>query len=167
MTKALRGRMKKEINMTISEKVAYLKGLAEGLGIDENEKNGKVIKAIIDVLDDLAFTVADLEDGFDELIEQVDAIDEDLGSLEDDFYEDEDEDDYDYEDDDEELDDEELYEVNCPSCGDTICVTEDMLDEGSVNCPNCGELLEFDFDDECDCGDDDCGCGCGHDHDHE
>ena len=47
-----------------------------------------------------------LEDGFDELIEQVDAIDEDLGSLEDDFYEDEDEDDYDYEDDDEELDDE-------------------------------------------------------------
>ena len=153
--------------MTVTEKVSYLKGLAEGLGIDENEKNGKVIKAIIDVLDDLAFTVADLEDGFDELIEQVDAIDEDLGSLEDDFYEDEDEDDYDYEDDDEELDDEELYEVTCPSCGDTIFVTEDMLDEGSVNCPNCGELLEFDFDDECDCGDDDCGCGCGHDHDHE
>ena len=153
--------------MTVTEKVSYLKGLAEGLGIDENEKNGKVIKAIIDVLDDLAFTVADLEDGFDELIEQVDAIDEDLGSLEDDFYEDEDEDDYDYEDDDEELDDEELYEVTCPSRGDTICVTEDMLDEGSVNCPNCGELLEFDFDDECDCGDDDCGCGCGHDHDHE
>ena len=153
--------------MTVTEKVSYLKGLAEGLGIDENEKNGKVIKAIIDVLDDLAFTVADLEDGFDELIEQVDAIDEDLGSLEDDFYEGEDEDDYDYVDDDEELDDEELYEVTCPSCGDTICVTEDMLDEGSVNCPNCGELLEFDFDDECDCGDDDCGCGCGHDHDHE
>ena len=57
--------------MTVTEKVSYLKGLAEGLGIDENEKNGKVIKAIIDVLDDLAFTVADLEDGFDELIEQV------------------------------------------------------------------------------------------------
>ena len=80
--------------MTVTEKVSYLKGLAEGLGIDENEKNGKVIKAIINVLDDLAFTVADLEDGFDELIEQVDSIDEDLGSLEEDFYEDED--DYDY-----------------------------------------------------------------------
>ena len=39
--------------MTVTEKVSYLKGLAEGLGIDENEKNGKVIKAIIDVLDDL------------------------------------------------------------------------------------------------------------------
>ena len=143
--------------MTVTEKVSYLKGLAEGLGIDETEKNGKIIKAIIDVLDDMAFTVADLEDGFDELVEQVDAIDEDLGSLEDDFYEDED--DYDDEDEDEELDEDELYEVTCPSCGDTICVTEDMLDEGSVNCPNCGELLEFDFEDD--------DCGCDHDHHHE
>ena len=134
--------------MTVTEKVSYLKGLAEGLGIDENEKNGKVIKAIIDVLDDLAFTVADLEDGFDELIEQVDAIDEDLGSLEDDFYEDEDEDDYDFDDDDEELDDEELYEVTCPSCGDTIQLNDEMLEEGSIVCPGCGETLEFDFDDD-------------------
>ena len=123
--------------MTVTEKVSYLKGLAEGLGIDENEKNGKVIKAIIDVLDDLAFTVADLEDGFDELIEQVDAIDEDLGSLEDDFYEDEDEDDYDYEDDDEELDDEELYEVTCPSCGAKNQVIKGRLS----TCEYCGQRL--------------------------
>ena len=38
--------------MTVTEKVSYLKGLAEGLGIDESEKNGKMIKAIIDVLED-------------------------------------------------------------------------------------------------------------------
>ena len=115
--------------------------------------------------DDILFTQLGVELPFDIL----DEIDEDDYDEDDEDYddEDEDEDDYDYEDDDEELDDEELYEVTCPSCGDTICVTEDMLDEGSVNCPNCGELLEFDFDDECDCGDDDCGCGCGHDHDHE
>ena len=139
--------------MTVTEKVSYLKGLAEGLGIDENEKNGKVIKAIIDVLDDLAFTVADLEDGFDELIEQVDAIDEDLGSLEDDFYEDEDEDDEDYEDDfgdEDEFDfgDETLYEVKCPTCGEVITIDEEMLDEGSTKCPNCGEELEFDMDED-------------------
>ena len=53
--------------MTVTEKVSYLKGLAEGLGIDETQKEGKIIKAIIDVLDDVAFTVADLEDGFDDL----------------------------------------------------------------------------------------------------
>ena len=50
--------------------------------------------------------------------------------------------------------------VTCPSCGDTICITEAMLDEGSINCPGCGELLEFDFD--CDCDDE--ACGCGHSH---
>ena len=126
--------------MTVTEKVSYLKGLAEGLGIDENEKNGKVIKAIIDVLDDLAFTVADLEDGFDELIEQVDAIDEDLGSLEDDFYEDEDEDDGD--------EDEEVYETTCPNCEEEIFFDETILEDGCVECPNCGEKLEFDLDGE-------------------
>ena len=157
--------------MTISEKVAYLKGLAEGLNLDtEKSKEGKLISVMIGILEEIGLSIEDLEENTQALGEEIDVLSDDLSDVEDvvfDEDEDEDEDDYDYEDDDEELDDEELYEVTCPSCGDTICVTEDMLDEGSVNCPNCGELLEFDFDDECDCGDDDCGCGCGHDHDHE
>ncbi|MBS4785338.1 MAG: hypothetical protein KH009_04415 [Clostridiales bacterium] len=155
--------------MTVTEKVSYLKGLAEGLGIDETQKEGKIIKAIIDVLDDVAFTVADLEDGFDELVDQVDMIDEDLDSLVEDLYDEDEEEDEDWDDEDEDFDfddeDGELYEVTCPSCGDTICITEAMLDEGSINCPGCGELLEFDFDD-CGCDDEECGCGCGHDHEH-
>lgn len=141
--------------MTITEKVSYLKGLADGLGLDESQKEGKIIKAIIDALDDIAFTVADLEDGFSELCDQIDVIDEDLGSLEEDFYEDEDEDD----DEDDFFDEDELYEITCPACGDQICVDESMLDEGSINCPNCDELLEFDFDCGCDDGDDGCDCG--------
>ena len=40
--------------MEISEKVAYLKGLAEGLNLDTESKEGKLIAAIIDVLDDMA-----------------------------------------------------------------------------------------------------------------
>ena len=40
--------------MEISEKVAYLKGLAEGLNLDTDSKEGKLIAAIIDVLDDIA-----------------------------------------------------------------------------------------------------------------
>ena len=52
-----------------------------------------------------------------------------------------DEDEFDFDDDDE------LYEVTCPSCGDTILLDEGMIDEGSINCPNCNELLEFDYDD--------------------
>ena len=73
--------------MTLTEKVAYLKGLAEGLALDESKPETKVINAMLDVLDDLALTVADLEDGLDLMSEQLDAVDEDLDELENFVYE--------------------------------------------------------------------------------
>ena len=137
--------------MKITEKVSYLKGLIDGLGIDESTKEGKVFKAILDVLNDMAFSVEDLEDEHDELVELVDTIDEDLGSLEEDYY-DLDEDDDDDDDDDESDFDDELYEVTCPNCGDTVCIDAEMLKDGEIDCPNCGQKLEFDFDlEDCDC----------------
>ena len=117
--------------MTVTEKVAYLKGLAEGMKMDDSTNEGKLLLAIIDTLDDIALTVSDMEDSMTELAAQVDEID----------------DDFDCDD-----DDEALYEVECPKCGDIICLDEDMLDEGEIDCPNCGEKLEFDFEDGCDCG---------------
>ena len=140
--------------MTITEKVAYLKGLAAGLKISEESDEGKLFTSIIDTLEDMALSISDMEDSFEELSGQVDEIDDDLGVLEEEFYGDEDDD---------EDDEDTLYEVECPSCGDKICLDESMLEEGEIDCPNCGEKLEFDFDDEEDgC---DCECGCGHDHD--
>ncbi len=142
--------------MTVTEKVAYLKGLAEGLGIEEGSKEGKLLKAIMDVLADLALSVEDLEDYTAELTEQVDAIDEDLDALEGDFYEDENCDcDCDC-DCDEDWDDE-FYDVSCPNCDEEFSVDEETLLEGGIECPNCGEHLEFDIE----CDDDDCDCGCG------
>lgn len=142
--------------MTVTEKVAYLKGLAEGMGIAEDSKEGKLLKAVMDVLADLAVSVEDLEDYTAELTEQVDAIDEDLDALESDFYDDDD------------CccgDDEEYYDVSCPNCDEEFCIDEETLLEGSIECPNCGEKIEFDTD--C-CDDDDCDCGCGcHDHDED
>lgn len=122
--------------MKLTEKAAYLRGLVEGLGVEENSKEGKILKAIVDLLDDISLSVADLEDGYEELNEQVDMMDEDLSSLEEDFYGDEDED----EDEDEE---DEMYEVVCPRCGDEICINESILADGEMTCPNCGEKLEF------------------------
>ncbi len=139
--------------MTVTEKVAYLKGLMEGLSVDETSKEGKILKAVVDVLDDLAMSVEDLEDYTAELTEQVDAVDEDLDSLENDFYGE-----CDCCDDDE---DEEYYDITCPSCGDEFSVDEDTLLEGGIECPNCGEHLEFDV--ECD----DCGCDCCSDEEDE
>ena len=136
--------------MTTIEKVAYLKGLFEGMEIDESTKEGKLLKAVVEVLGELAEDHADLEDYVAELTEQVDAVDEDLSSLEDVAYE--------------ELDDEcdgdcegcdgcddwddDLYDVTCPSCKESFEVDEETLLDGGVDCPNCGEHLEFDIEDD-------------------
>jgi hypothetical protein len=136
--------------MTAAERVAYIKGLMEGLGMDDSTNEGKVLKAVVEVLDDLASDLADTQDELSELYDHVDAIDEDLGLLEEDFYETDDEDDDEDDccccDDDEDS----LYEVVCPSCGDAICINEAMLEEGVIDCPGCGEKLEFEFDDDSD-----------------
>lgn len=123
--------------MTITEKVAYLKGLVEGLGVDTETKEGRIIKAVVEVLDDMALTVSDVEDGLSELSEQVDAIDEDLEDIENDFYGDED---YD-----EDECDEGCYEVTCSNCGKKVYLDDEILADGEMTCPNCGEKLEFDF----------------------
>ena len=129
--------------MTITEKVAYLKGLLEGKGVEDKE-----MSLIVEILTDLANDLADLEDYTAELTEQVDAVDEDLNTLEEDFYEEWDED----EDCDCDCDccdcEDEYYDVTCPSCGLDFEVDEDTLLDGGVECPACGEHLEFDFDED-------------------
>ena len=76
--------------MTVTEKVAYIKGLVDGLDLDAKKDEVKVIKAIIELLDDMAMSVSDLEEGLDVVSDQVDEIDEDLSDLEGYVYEDED-----------------------------------------------------------------------------
>lgn len=140
--------------MTNSERASYIRGLMEGLELDPKAKETKVLNAMVELLDDLCLSVEELEDGFDLLSEQVDEIDEDLGNVEEDFYGLEEDDcgcghhHGDFED--------AEFEVTCPSCGDTIQLTDEMLEEGSITCPGCGETLEFDFDDEDECGCDHC-----------
>ncbi len=140
--------------MTTTEKVAYVKGLMEGMEMDDKTKEGKLFGLIVEILDELAEDVVDLQDYAEELTEQVDAVDEDLNALEEDFYDEWDEDDCDCccGCDDE---DEEYYDVTCPSCGEDFEVDEDTLLDGGIDCPNCGEHLEFDFDCDCDCDEED------------
>lgn len=143
--------------MTNTERAAYIRGLAEGLELDTDKKEVKVIQAIIDLLDDMALSVSDLEEGYRDMADQLDAVDEDLGSLEDDVYGCDDEDDDDCCCCDDEDDDDCYYEVTCPSCHETICLSEDIIADGQIECPNCGENLEFDMDELQDQG---CDCGC-------
>ena len=149
--------------MNLTEKISYIKGLAEGLNLDESKPEVKVINAIVELLDDMAYSVSDMEELYDDLSAQVDEIDQDLADVESDIYDDEDDDDdcdcCDFED-----EDNPFYEVTCGACGQKLNVSEDVLLEGEIECPNCGELLEFDFSDLFDeagcCSEDGCTCGC-------
>lgn len=124
--------------MTTFEKVAYLKGLADGLGLDKENKQDKLIAAIIDVLDTVASDLDDLEENALDLGEEIDAISDDLADVEEYVY-------GDYEDYDE-YDD---YDDEC-CCGD--------YDDDCC----CGE--DHHHHDDCCCGDDHHhhdGCCCG------
>ena len=129
--------------MEITEKVAYLKGLMEGMELDTEKKEGKLLAAIIDVLDDIALELEDMKDYADELGDGLDAVSDDLEDVEDVIFgEDEDEEDEEF---DEDEDDEDCYATTCPTCEETIYFDESVLEDGEVICPNCGEKLEFDL----------------------
>jgi ribosomal protein S27E len=130
--------------MKNTEQVSYIRGLAEGLELDENKKEVKVLNAMISLLDNMALSISELESKVNDLGDQLDAVDEDLGSLEDDFYDSEED-----EEDDTSTDEDSdgcYYEVTCPSCHETVCLSKDLLQNGQMECPNCGETLEFDLD---------------------
>ena len=130
--------------MEILEKVAYMKGLAEGLGMDGKSKEGKLLKVMMDILDDIALVL-------------LDAVSDDLSDVETFIYELEGGEDGEEEDGEEEDDEDgEVYQTTCPNCDEEIFFDETILADGSVLCPNCGEKLEFDLEDLSGCG----GC-CG------
>ena len=159
--------------MTISEKSAYLKGLMDGLKLDTESNEGKMIAAIVDLLGDMSRRMVDIEDTTIAISDELDEIEEDLDAIEDFILDEDDEDDWDedyedYEDDEDYYDPEEddsedeeepeegfdfgdedstIYEVEC-ACGNVIDFDEEVLESGSIVCPNCGETLEFTFDDD-------------------
>ena len=141
--------------MEIKEKVAYIKGLAEGLCLDENDKNGKILAAIIDLLGDMAEEIDAIEENSEYLENYIEELDEDLGMVEEDLYCGEDDDFDDEEDfdefDDEELededeededenDDDEVFVITCPVCGDGVYL-DDTMDLDDIKCPSCGAII--------------------------
>lgn len=131
--------------MNLNEKISYIKGLMEGMKLDETKDEVKVLKAMADLLDDMALTISDLENSIDEVAEVIDVLDEDLGVVEKVLYDEDVLCDCHCHDDKNFCEDEDIYEVVCPTCGESVCLTEEMLDEGQISCPNCDETLEFDF----------------------
>ena len=130
--------------MTISEKVAYLKGLAEGLNLDtEKSKEGKLISVMIGILEEIGLSLEDLEENALALGEEIDVLSDDLADVEEIVYDEDEE----YEDDEEDYDDD-WFEVECPNCEEPLIVDDEALAEGEIQCPNCGTRYSLDLSDD-------------------
>ena len=135
------------------KKTAYIKGLADGLALDESTKEGKLIRALIDLVDEMADTIEEMKGKMSDLEDYIEEIDEDLGDVEEVLLDecdcdcgcccdcDEDDDLFDDDDDDEEFNEDDYFEVVCPSCGDIINF-DATIDPENLRCPNCNELFE-------------------------
>jgi len=136
--------------MTLSEKVSYIKGMMEGMNFEASSNEAKLLAKIVDLLDDMAISIEDLEDETAAIEEFTKEMDEDLADVEEIVFEDED-DDFDDEDwDDEEDDDEDIIEAECPVCGETIYF-DDTVDPDDVICPNCHKHFTCVCDGDCEC----------------
>ena len=147
--------------MTISEKSAYLKGLMDGLKLNTESDEGKMIAAIVDLLGDMTKRITDIEETTIAISDELDEIEEDLDAIEDYILDEDEDDDWDDDDDDDDDEDEDwddegfdfgdedsiIYEVEC-ACGERIQFDEETLEKGSMICPNCGENLEFSLEDD-------------------
>ena len=128
----------------LKEQVAYLQGLADGMEISEDSKEGKLLLAVLDLLGDMADEMEDLSDAQEDLEEYVDAMDSDLADLEEEVlgYDDEEEDGGCCCCDDE---DGEYVETTCPNCGEVVCFDADILDNEDdlieVVCPVCDSVV--------------------------
>ncbi|MGL5440005.1 MAG: CD1247 N-terminal domain-containing protein [Filifactoraceae bacterium] len=134
------------------EKVAYLRGLSEGLDISVESKEGKLLAEIINVLGEFADAIVDVSEDLADVENFVEAIDEDLSDIEDDFYDVEEEDDEDFD----------FVEMECPHCEEMIEIDEDLLYDESedIYCPHCGEIVihSIEDDEEGCCSTDGCTC---------
>ncbi|MDP4087762.1 MAG: hypothetical protein Q8930_00675 [Bacillota bacterium] len=115
---------------SIKPKVSYLHGMMDGLSIDENSKEGKVLKEIVKVLGDIADKLDEIESNQDNLEMYIDTLDDDLQDVEEDFYGFEEADEFNGED--------EFVEHQCQQCGETIYIDKSIIENDEhIKCPNC------------------------------
>lgn len=124
---------------SLSDRVSYLKGLAEGLKLDTDKNEGKLIEKMLELLADMADELSELRQAQDETNEYVDSIDRDLSELEDIIYDEDDED----------------CSGDCANCEKKDECEDSDEDDGIVEytCPHCGEEMtfeveSFDFDED-------------------
>lgn len=139
--------------MTITEKVAYIQGLYDGLGLDK-EKSGeaRILAELLDVMKEAGLRLDGMDAILDKYDEEFDALEDSVADLEDAVFDDEEDEDFDSFDD--EDPDEDFFEIPCPSCGEDLVVDDEALAAGVVDCPACGGKFALSFGDEAEDSDD-------------
>ncbi|HBE80427.1 MAG TPA: hypothetical protein DDW65_21985 [Firmicutes bacterium] len=124
----------------LKERTAYLRGLVEGAAFPSDEKEKLVWDGLMNFCEEVADELTQMTDSQEEFEDYVEAIDEDLGTLEKYFY------------DDGEADDnvdvifskdekgEGVMELSCPHCHEEIYF-EDQNGDYEVICPECGKVV--------------------------
>lgn len=123
--------------MTLQERIAYIRGLAEGMDLDKKDPNTKLLLQLLELTDEIVEEVDDLRDRADENEDFLEALDADLADVEDAVFED---------DEGSCCDNPEEFEIQCPHCDGVVFINEDELAEAadeelSIRCPDCGEIL--------------------------
>lgn len=135
----------------LTDRVSYIKGLAEGLKLDTEKNEGKLIEKMLELMADMAAEVETLRHDHEELNEYVESIDSDLSDMEDVLFDDEEEEgcgcghchhDNEEEDEDEDGDNDNLVEYTCPHCGEEMTFEVDNFDfDEDYLCPSCHQPL--------------------------
>lgn len=130
----------------LTNRAAYLKGLADGMKLDKEKDEARLLAEIIDFLNAAAEEIdaIDMEQGF--IADQVDDLEEEIDVIGNEVFDEYDE----YDDEDDE------FQICCQGCGEDIIVTTEDIMDGEILCPHCGETIEFEFDCDGDCD----GCEC-------
>ena len=133
--------------MTITEKVAYIQGLFDGLKLD-TEKSGeaRILSEVLDVLREVGQQLDSVDAAMDQFDEELDTLENTVADLEEAVFDDEDEQDAEFGDLDGE--EEDFFEIPCPTCGEDLVVDDEALAAGLVECPVCGGKFALSFEDE-------------------
>lgn len=125
--------------MDLNARAAYIRGLMKGMEFDAASPNGKVIAAMMDLLDEMAAAVTEHDGALDELADEVAAIGDDLDGVAADLYGE------DAPDADDAEGDEAMYEVTCPNCNTVTAVDEETLLREQLVCPKCGAAFDIEL----------------------
>ncbi len=153
--------------MDLKEKASYVKGLLEGLNLDYKNESNKILKILVDIIQDMAEKVQEIESVSYENSALIDELDEDLANVEKNLYNENAKNncknkgnkskcncssleghnqDNSYND---KLNEYAEYEISCPNCKRVVELTEELFngDEEDIICPECGEKINFEFKD--------------------